>query len=140
MLELFGEVNYLAVLLAAVAMFVVSGLWYSKLMFAVGWMRENKFSEKDLGNPTAAMIKSFFAYLVLAFGLAVLLLVVQFWDAEMSWLDGVRWGIFMAVLIHGAAAFPSYAWEKRTLMLFLINIGNSVLGIAIMGAILAWMG
>ena len=139
MLELFGEVNYLAILLAAAAAFVVSALWYSKLMFAAGWMRENKFSEKDLVSPTPAMVKSFLSYLVLAFGLAVLLLIVQLWGGGMSWLEGARWGIFMAVLIHGAAAFSGYAWENRTLMLFLINIGNSVVGMAIMGAILAWM-
>ena len=140
MLELFGEVNYLAILLAAVAMFLISGVWYSKLMFAEGWMRENKFSEKDLTAPAPAMIKSFIANLILAFGLAVLLLVVQFWDAQIDWMDGARWGIFMAVLIHGAAGFPNYAFESRSLFLFLIHIGNSVLGMAVMGAILAWMG
>lgn len=140
MLELFSEVNYLAVLLAAVAAFVVSGLWYSKLMFAKGWMRENNFTEKDLVSPAPAMIKSFIAYLLLAYGFAVLLLVIHYWDAELDLLEGVRWGIFLAVLIHGTAGFPNYVFENRSLMLFLIHIGNSTLGMAVMGAILAWMG
>lgn len=137
MLELFAEINYLAVLAAGAAGFLIAGLWYSKMLFARAWMEENKFSEKDLADPKPAMLTGFVANVVLAFGLASVFLVVKTTGAEMSVMEGVKWGFFLAVLIHGAAGLPNYTFENRSLTLFLIHIGNSALGMAAMGAILA---
>jgi hypothetical protein len=144
MLELFNEINYLSVLIAAAVGFAIAGGWYSKLLFARAWMEENKFTEKDLAEPMPAMVKSFLSYLVLAFGIAVVFLMMKpigsiLAGSEMTALEGAKWGFFLAVLIHGAAGLPNYIYEKKTLTHFLIHISNSALGMAAMGAILAVM-
>ena len=139
MLELFYEINYLSVLLAAAAGFMVAGAWYSKFLFSRAWMEENKFTEKDLTDPVPAMVKSFLAYLVLAFGIATVFLMMKLPGAEMNDLEGAKWGFFLAVLVHGAAGLPNYIYEKKTLTHFLIHTSNSALSMAVMGAILAVM-
>ena len=137
MFELFKEINYLAVLVAGLAGFGFAGLWYSPLLFAKPWMAENGFSEKDLTDPKPAMFKSVGSSLVLAFGIAVIFLLMIGDDGHMHWQEGAHWGAFLGLFIHGAAGLPNYWFENRSMKLFLIHIGNSTLGMAIMGAILA---
>ena len=146
MLDLFYEINYLAVLVAGVAGFAIAGLWYSKMLFANAWMEENGFKESDLADPKPAMISGFLSNVVLAFGLASVFLMMQLIgtvlgssDPGINIMEGAWWGFFLAVLIHGAAGFPNYAFESRSFTLFLIHVGNSALGMAVMGAILAYM-
>lgn len=140
MFDLLMSVNFLAVLAAAAAMFVLSGLWYSKILFANAWMKENGFKEKDLTNPMPAMVKSVIAYLFLAWGMAALFLAMAGWGGQVGAVEGATWGVFLAVLIHGAAGFPNYAFENRSVKLFLIHTGNTAVGMAVMGVILALMG
>jgi len=135
MMTVLGEINYLAVVAAAAAAMVVGGIWYSPMLFANAWMAENKFGPKDLADPKTAMTQSFVSNLVLAFGMAALFLLLA--PAPSDALSGVRWGFALAVLIHGMAGFPNYAFENRSLRLFLIHLGNTAVAMAAMGAILA---
>lgn len=41
------EINYLAVLLAAVASMVIGAIWYSPALFANAWAKDMGFTEKD---------------------------------------------------------------------------------------------
>ena len=128
-----GELNYLAILVAAAGGFLVAGLWYSNSLFAKDWMTENNFTAEDLADPKPAMIKSVIAYLLLAFGLAILLRMTDI----TGWLPGAAFGVILAIFIHGAAGYPNYAFEQKSLRLFLIHLGNSVFGLMLMGVILA---
>lgn len=130
---LFDELNYLAILVAALGGFMVAGLWYSDSLFAKDWMTENNFTKEDLTDPKPAMIKSMIAYLLLAFGLAILIHMTD----TTGWLSGAAFGVILAIFIHGAAGYPNYAFEKKSLRLFLIHLGNSVFGLMLMGMILA---
>ena len=42
------EVNYLAVLVAAIVNMVVGALWYSPLLFGKAWMKLTGFNKKQL--------------------------------------------------------------------------------------------
>jgi len=116
----------------------IAMVWFHPKVMGSAWMAENNFKEKDLGNPMPAMIQGFAANLVLAFGLSTLFIILRNSEPAITALDGAIWGFGLAVLIHGAAGFPNYVFEKRTPMLFLIHISNSALGMAAMGAILAY--
>lgn len=134
---LLGQLNFLAVLVAGLAAMIIAGIWYNPNVMGKAWMRENGFGEKDLGPPGPAMAKAFVSNLVLAFGLASFFAFFHGIGVKMTLLDGAAWGFGLAVLVHGAAGYPNYAFEKRSNMLFLIHVINSALGMAVMGAILA---
>ena len=64
------DINYLAVVLAALSAFVLGGLWYSPLLFARPWVRLNGFNEEEMKkNANMAMIFgiAFLCNLVCAF-------------------------------------------------------------------------
>ena len=136
--NLLSFINYWAVLVSAIAAMGIAAIWYSPKVMGNAWMAENNLKEKDLGDPKQAMIQGFVANLVLAFGLAAFFIILQRSEPAVSPLNGAFWGFGLAVLIHGAAGFPNYAFENRSPMLFLIHISNSALGMAAMGAILAY--
>ena len=46
------ELNYLAIVAAALANFVVGGLWYSPALFGGPWMRATPGSTRGWGPPT----------------------------------------------------------------------------------------
>src|SRR5688500_11790284 len=60
------ELNIWAVLAAAVATFLIGGLWYSPLLFARVWQREAGLSDERLRNGNPGLI----------FGLAFVLAVI----------------------------------------------------------------
>ena len=64
-----GQLNYLALFVAALSTFILGGLWYSPAVFGKAWMRENGFKEEDLKNGN--MIKIFGLAFILALVSAV---------------------------------------------------------------------
>jgi hypothetical protein len=81
------------------------------------------------------MIKGFISNVVLAFGLWVII----FHTGVEGWWHGAIVGGFLALFIHGVGGFPNYAFEDRSVKLFLIHLGNSFIGMTVMGAILGWL-
>src|SRR5687768_8363629 len=70
-----GDINYLAVVAAAVSTFIIGGIWWSPLMFQKAWMQVNGFRSEDLekGNMAKIFGLSFLFSLIMAFNLAMFL-------------------------------------------------------------------
>jgi len=128
------QINYLAVIAAAVIYMGVAALWYSPLMFGRSWMRENKLDEETLEQRGMfpALAYAFIAALVLAFGIAMLIALT----GRESWFGGALIGLFAGVLISAPAALPVYVFENRSLHLYALNEGMPVIAFAIMGAVI----
>lgn len=128
------EINYLALLVAAVIYMGVAALWYSPLMFGRRWMEENRLNEAQLEarGMFPAIIYAFVAAIVLSLGLAVLIRIA----GMTNWLTGGLMGLFAGLLISGPAALPVYVFENRSLKLFTINEGMPVAALFIMGAVI----
>jgi hypothetical protein len=47
----FSELNFMAILLATIAKFMVGGFWFSKLVFGRAWLEEVGHIEEELGSP-----------------------------------------------------------------------------------------
>ena len=129
------SINYLAVLAAAAATFLVGGLWYSPLMFQRAWMKANNLTEADLAGGGTGKI----------FGLAFVFAVVMSLNLAM-FLNApgttVTWGatagaltaVWVALGIGTVALF-----ERRPAAYTAINGGYWFVSLVLMGAILgAW--
>lgn len=131
----FQNLNWLAILVAAVSAFVLGGLWYSPLMFVKRWMKETGITEENTKQTN--MIK--------VFGFAFLLsLIASFFLAMFL---GPKAGAGFGALAGFMAGFGwvftymgiSYLFESRTLAHFLINAMYSIVSLTIMGLIIgAW--
>lgn len=132
----FGSgVSYLAVLIAAVASYVLRTLWYSPAVFGKLWMAAADMTEEDAtkGNPGLIYGLSFVLELVAAFVLAL------FVGAEASFAFGVSIGLQVGLFWVGTALGVVYLFERRPLRLWLLNAGFMTLAFTVMGGILgAW--
>jgi hypothetical protein len=130
----FHNLNWLAILLAAVSSFALGFLWYS-VLFAKRWMKENGFS--DDFNKDANMLKifglSFLLMLFAAFTLA--LFIGRGVGAHYGAMVGFHAGLGFAFTMIGVI----YLFERKSLALFLINGCYSVVSLTIMGLIIGLM-
>ena len=130
------EVNYIAVVAAAVSAFVLGGLWYSPLLFARSWIRHTGQSEETLKSGSPAMIfgGAFLLSLIAAFVFAMFL--------------GPRPGVQFATSAGLAAGLGwvaaslgiLYLFERRPIGLWLINGGYVTLQFTLYGLVLGLMG
>lgn len=124
---LFSDINWLAVLVAAIAYFALGALWYSKILFAPKWIA---YTKVDPANPDATkgmaaiMLMSFVWMFITCIGLAILVSRIEL----VVWQTGLKLGLLTGVCFGMAALSISYLYEKRPAGLHLINGGFTVLG------------
>jgi hypothetical protein len=128
-----GNINYLAVLVAALSTFLLGGLWYSPLLFGKAWMRINNFSETDLQTFSKARMFgwSFIFSLIMAVNLAMFLAgpgTNVTWGMTAGALAGFGW-VAMAIAIISV-------FENRSWGYILINGGYMTVAFVVMGAII----
>lgn len=128
-----AQLNYIAVIVAALSTFVIGGLWYSPAVFGKAWMRENGLTEERLKKSNMAKIfgLAFLLALVAAFNLAMFL------GPEDNPAMGAVWGFLAGFGWVAMFVGTHYLFERKSFLLFLINAGYSVVALTIMGVILA---
>lgn len=125
------EINWLAVVAAALSSFFLGGVWYSAL-FAKAWQKAAGLSDEQIKNGNMALIfgGSFVLALIASASFAVFL------GAGLDATTGALYG-FTAGLCWVSAAFGiNYLFERKNLTLFLINGGYHTLQFTLIGAIL----
>jgi hypothetical protein len=128
------ELNYWAVLVAALSTFLIGGLWYSPAVLGKAWMRENGFTEEDMkkkGGMGKIFGLAFFLNLVAAINLAM------FMGPEDDPGMGALWGFLAGFGWVATFVGTHYLFERKSFTLFLINAGYSVVALTVMGVILA---
>ncbi len=128
-----SNLNYLAVLVAALSTFLLGGLWYSPMLFGKAWMRANNLTEADLQTFSKARMFgwSFVFALVMALNLAMFLAGPNTnvtWGMTAGALTGLGW-IAMSIAIIGV-------FENKSWTYILINGGYVTVAFTLMGAII----
>ena len=128
------NLNWLAVLVAALSTFLIGGLWYSPMLFEKGWLSANNFTREDLTSRNMPLVfgLSFLLSLIMALNLAMF---IGQEDLTFGITAGFLTGFAWVSLAMGIIAL----FEKRPLKYVLINGGYMVVAFTVMGAILgAW--
>lgn len=128
------EINWIAVVVAAVSAFALGGLWYSPALFGKAWMKAS-----GVGEPTRNPAITFGLSLVLS--LVAAAVFAMFLGPDIDWKFGLGAG-FSAGLFWVAAAFGiNYLFEQKSFTLWLINGGYHTVQFTLYGVILgAWPG
>jgi hypothetical protein len=127
------HVNWFAVVAAALAAFVVGGVWYSPLLFVKAWKAEVGVPE-DAKASLSSMAPQFAGTLVLSIVQAGMFAIFL---GSQTPAMGAAYG-FAAGLCWVAAAFGvNYLYEGRSLRLWLINGGYNVVIFTLYGLILS---
>ena len=128
-------VNWLAILVAAVAKFVIGSVWYAPPVFGARWQTLSGIERVEMSGMMPAMVVQFVGDLVMAYMLARF--AVHYGAVTLG--GGVvvglmAWVGFVAPIMLGAKFY-----ENRPMPLFYINAGYQLVGIVVMAAIIgAW--
>jgi hypothetical protein len=130
------HINHFAVLSAALAAFVIGGVWYSPILFHKAWMNASGLNERDLRQGGMGKIfgLSFLLSLIMAYNLAAFLAApdtTMLWGATAGALAGIGW-VALSIGVLGL-------FERRSWKYVLINGGYFATTFVAMGAIIgAW--
>jgi len=131
------HLNWLAVIVSAVAIFILGGLWYSKALFASKWIALMGITEEQMkAKPSAPMPVLLLQALVCSFLISVVMaLIINHFPPY----NAGHGAIVGAVCWLGFAASTSYATAVFSMQpkgLWLINSGYNLVSFVIAGAIL----
>jgi len=133
------EVNYLAVLVAGIANFILGMVWYAPKIFGGAWMRMSnitpEMAERGKRRMPFMAFVAFVAGVIMAYVLSFFAIAWGVFDV-IGALDVAFWTWlgFMAPVLLG-----SVLWEQKPVKLYLINAGYWLVSLIVMGQILLLM-
>lgn len=136
------QVNYWAVLLAAVSSMVVGSIWYAKNVFGTTWgklagVRMDR--RPTTGEMVSLLGLTFIASLVTAFVLAhVSYLSNQFFNNSFM-QDAVTTAIWLWLGFTAARIYVHDAFEGRRKKLTLLNATHELVTLLVMAVIIGWI-
>ena len=126
------DVNWLAVVVSAVANMIIGAVWYGAWaepwLEGIGKTREWTEENQRPMDYVVAVVNS----LLMAFFLANVIA----WAGVSGFLPGLLMGLFMWLGFNGFSLAVNHAFEGRSTLLWFINSGTYLVGLLVMGVIL----
>lgn len=134
------EVNYLAILVSAIASMVIGSVWYGwlfreKWMSLMGYNKENMGKMKMTRNKAYAI--QFVASLVMAYILSHSLIFASAYLDASGWMAGVSAGFWNWLGYIAPVTLGMVLWENRTWSLWFIVASSHLVTLIVMGVILS---
>lgn len=133
--ELFSHINWLAVIVAGIAYFMLGGLWYSKALFGPKWVALLKIDPNDPNMKKgvgAIMFGSFILMLLTSVGLAILIARID----VVLFSGAIKLGLVTGLLFAVTSLSISFLYEKKPTGLYFITGSYLLLGNIIAAIIL----
>ena len=134
------SVNFLAVLIAAVAAMAVGFLWYSQALFGKPWMKLMGYTAESMKGAQKEMGKTYGISFVLALVTAYVLSHVMGLSMNFFHYTGVSTGLTSAFWMWLGFVMPVQLTEvlfgRKVLNLFAINTGYQLASLLVMGIVL----
>ncbi len=130
-LDFFGDLNWLAVIVATVAWFAFSAIWYSVPPLSNAWMRAAKVTPGDGPPLVTLLIPTFIGYFVTTIVIALLARAIG--AAEL--MDGLKLGIVLGVGFGMIGALVVQIYERKGGSYWLINGINAIIAYSIVAVI-----
>jgi len=130
-----SQVNWIAVLVAAIGYFAMGALWYSRAFFGLKWA---KLREIDVNNDAAQngmikiMIASFLCMLISCTALALLIVRLDLFVFSSALIIGTLAGLGFS----GMSIAISLVYQRKPLVLYLIECGYHLAGNIVAATIL----
>ncbi len=133
--QIFSQLNWLHILVAALAYFILGAVWYNKAVFGKTWI---KTTGVDVNNPDAkkgmisTMILTVLLEFVVCIGLAILINRLNL----SVLISGIKLGLFTGVIFSGIGICVSYLYQMKPKVLSVIDGGYHTVGQIIAAVIL----
>jgi hypothetical protein len=130
------SISWPAILVAVVVKQALGALWFSPLLFFKQWSAATGVTDADM---KAGLAKALIPDVIGSFVTAFVLAYAVHYAGAHGVMRGAATGFFNWLGFVAVATLGSVTFEKRPLILYLINNGFLLLSLVIMGTILsAW--
>jgi hypothetical protein len=131
------HMNYLAVLVAALVVFVLGWLWYSPLLFFKPWMRlrgmDPAAAMADAKMPAGTLLNEFKRCLVLTYEIARFVVLI----GVSSMMSELHFGLFMWIGLPVILLTGSVLWENIPWKVAAIHAGDWLVKLLVIPIILS---
>jgi hypothetical protein len=131
-LDYFGDLNWLAILVAAIAWFAFSAVWYSVPPLSNAWQNATKVTPGEGPPLVSLLIPTFIGYFVTTI---VIGLLVRATGAT-EFADGLVLGILLGIGFGVVGGLVSQIYEQKGNFYWLINGVNAIIAYSIVAVIL----
>lgn len=132
-----ANLNYVAVVVAALAAFVLGAIWYSPLLFGKAWVAASGHSEEKLAQMEKTTAVRFaitlVAFLIMAGVIAEIAAIFGLVRVQ----GGVKLGLMLWVGFGLTLELIHTMYNARRWSAFLIDTGYTLVYLVVMGAIIA---
>lgn len=135
LIDLLGDLNWLAVVVATLAWYVFSAVWYSVPPISKAWIQATRVTPQGTGNmpPPSTMIGTLVAYFVTT--IVIALLVAALGITEVG--NAIELGVLLGVAFGLVLAFITQLYEQKGSTYWLINGVGAVISFSIVSVVLA---
>ena len=130
-LDFFGELNWLAVLVATIVWFAFSAAWYSVPPLSNAWMRAAKVTPTGGPPLVKILIPTFIGYFVTATVIAMLSRAI----GATEFADGIALGIVLGIGFGVVGSLVNQLYEQKGSTYWLINGVNAIIAYSIVSVI-----
>ena len=131
-----SELNYLAILVTAVVIWVIGAIWYS-MLFGKVWMAAHGYTPEQLEGMRAGMARaygvSFLCYLVLATVLSLLIALLGLDSA----IAGAKLGVICWLGFIATIGCTAYLYSNKSITTWIIDAAYQLVFMIVAGVILA---
>jgi hypothetical protein len=128
------HMNHWALLVSALFLWFLGAAWYSPALFAKPWMAALGISP---GHPKKGLALGMVSSLIGDLFVALILLHFILWSGASTYLMGAFVGFICWLGFFAAIQLPQGIYESRPFRLFAINGGYWLVGLLLIGALLA---
>jgi len=135
-LDALGDVNWLAIIVAALAYWALGALWYSPILFGNRWLKATGIEMEAEGPPPIIYLAPLVGYLVAAIATGMLAVSTGSDSFGDGLVLGLVVGVGYAVMLAGVTAVFD-ANKPSPLTWFWITAAFNLLGLVIVGVIVS---
>ncbi len=128
------DVNFAAVFIATLAVYLFGWFWYSPKAFGKAWIRGLGYRKEEITMQWYHLLGGFAVTFLTAWILAAL--IRNFAIIEIQ--AGVSFAFWIWLGFIFPSFFAGYLWEKKTFTVFLINVGFQLVSLLFFGAFLTY--
>ncbi|HSZ17439.1 MAG TPA: DUF1761 domain-containing protein [Terracidiphilus sp.] len=135
MLQLHHHLNQLSIFASALILWILGAIWYSPPLFSKPWMKLLGFDKYVPHKNTLVpgMMASFVCDFILSFVLANFII----WTGADTFAWGALTGLIIWIGFFVAPNLPQSIYENRPFRLFAINNGYWLVGLPLVGGVIA---
>lgn len=132
-LDYFGDLNWLAVVVATLAWFVFSAIWYSLPPISAGWQKAAKVDANEGASVVVLAVPTLIGYFVATIAIGMVVAAVGAGTLD----QGLALGIVLGLAFGTVGALVTQLYEQKGGWYWIINGVNSIIAFSMVAVILA---